>query len=124
MTTDHYRQMIELSEKFSSEGLIILGFPCNQFLFQEPRGSDQIKKFAEGKGFVPPSMLLMEKANVVDGMTGPAQPVYAYLHEKTNTEISWNFGAYFLASKTGDVEGFSKVSPKKLADKIAALCEA
>jgi len=121
MTGSHYKGMSELAEKYGSQGLVLLGFPCNQFLSQEPRGPKAIADFARGKGFVEPSMMLMEKVNVSSGITGTVDPVYAYLKAKTATNIGWNFGTYYLVSKTGQVQGFPGATPSSLSDKIESL---
>jgi len=43
--TPQYKQLQALHEKYSKEGLAILGFPCNQFLGQEPGTADEIREF-------------------------------------------------------------------------------
>jgi len=116
--------MVELSSRFASEGLVIMAFPCNQFLCQEPGGRDSIAKGAASRRFEPPAMVMMDKVNVSDGRSGEAHPAFSYLCQTTRTKISWNFGAYFLVAKTGEVQGFAGVSPNKLTDNIAALCKA
>mmetsp|Transcript_118378 Transcript_118378/g.307518 ORF Transcript_118378/g.307518 Transcript_118378/m.307518 type:complete len:117 (-) Transcript_118378:334-684(-) len=113
--------MVKLSEEYGARGLVILGFPCNQFLSQEPRGPKAIAEFVRGKGFVEPSMILMEKVNVSDGLTGRVDQVYSFLKKKTNTSISWNFGTYYLISKTGDVQGFPGAKPSSLGGAVESL---
>eukprot|EP00429_Kryptoperidinium_foliaceum_P042128 CAMPEP_0176117888 /NCGR_PEP_ID=MMETSP0120_2-20121206/59232_1 /TAXON_ID=160619 /ORGANISM="Kryptoperidinium foliaceum, Strain CCMP 1326" /LENGTH=67 /DNA_ID=CAMNT_0017452197 /DNA_START=275 /DNA_END=478 /DNA_ORIENTATION=- len=67
---------------------------------------------------------MMDKVNVSKGMSGDAHPVFKYLCESTKTNIGWNFGAYFLVSKTGEVQGFAGVTPESLTDKVSDLCSA
>jgi len=43
--TPQYKQLQALHEKYSKDGLAILGFPCNQFLYQEPGTADEIQEF-------------------------------------------------------------------------------
>lgn len=43
--TSQYEQLQELHEKYSEQGLAILGFPCNQFLWQEPGSAEEIQQF-------------------------------------------------------------------------------
>jgi glutathione peroxidase len=43
--TSQYEQLQALHEKYAEQGLAILGFPCNQFLGQEPGSADEIKQF-------------------------------------------------------------------------------
>jgi len=64
-----------------------MAFPCNQFAFQEPGTNEEIKRFAEGKGF---KGLLMDKINVNGS---EASPVFQYLKVASHDTsfISWNF---------------------------------
>ena len=43
--TPQYKQLQALHDKYSDDGLAVLGFPCNQFLSQEPGTAEQIKEF-------------------------------------------------------------------------------
>ena len=43
--TSQYQQLQELHEKYSDAGLAVLGFPCNQFLGQEPGSAEEIREF-------------------------------------------------------------------------------
>eukprot|EP00429_Kryptoperidinium_foliaceum_P053125 CAMPEP_0176078188 /NCGR_PEP_ID=MMETSP0120_2-20121206/39100_1 /TAXON_ID=160619 /ORGANISM="Kryptoperidinium foliaceum, Strain CCMP 1326" /LENGTH=96 /DNA_ID=CAMNT_0017411933 /DNA_START=182 /DNA_END=469 /DNA_ORIENTATION=- len=96
--------MIELSQQYASQGLVVIAFPCNQFLwFQEPGGRESLSKCSMARKFEPPAMLMMDKVNVFDGSckSGEAHPVFRYLCRTTKTKVRWNFGAYFLVSRTG-----------------------
>lgn len=107
--------MVRLSKEVGADKLAIIGFPCNQFMFQEPQGAAKIKASAVGKGFTPPGMFLMEKTCV----NGPkTHPVYQYLKHCTQPDhsIAWNFGTYFLVDPEGHVRLHAGVSPNDLAD--------
>mmetsp|Transcript_57425 Transcript_57425/g.161093 ORF Transcript_57425/g.161093 Transcript_57425/m.161093 type:complete len:120 (-) Transcript_57425:39-398(-) len=119
--------MIELSRKYAASGFVVMAFPCNQFLwFQEPGGRDSLSQCSMARKFVPPAMMMMDKVNVFDGActSGDAHPVFRFLCRTTNTQVRWNFGAYFLVSRTGAAEGYARVAPKSLEGRIAALCDA
>ena len=45
--TPQYQQLQELHEEYSEHGLAILGFPCNQFLWQEPGSDEEIQQFCQ-----------------------------------------------------------------------------
>ena len=45
--TSQYKQLQALHEKYSEQGLAILGFPCNQFLRQEPGSAEEIQQFCQ-----------------------------------------------------------------------------
>lgn len=107
-----------LGETFGARGLSIVGYPCNQFLFQESGTDAEIKKFAVGKGFVGDAFDLMAKVSVNGS---DVDPVFAYLKREAPCSIKWNFGAYFLVSRDGKVESHEGVNPAALKDRIAEL---
>ncbi|KAL3139350.1 hypothetical protein ABBQ38_003685 [Trebouxia sp. C0009 RCD-2024] len=110
------QDFVTLYQNFHEKGLALVAFPCNQFGFQEPGNSAEIKNFASGKGF---KGLLMEKIDV----NGPkASPVYAFLKEASGdtSPIPWNF-AKFLVRKDGTV--FGRYGPKTGADDLTPLIQ-
>lgn len=48
--TPQYAELASLYDKYKSDGLVILGAPCNQFGAQEPKSNKEIKQFAQSKG--------------------------------------------------------------------------
>jgi len=109
--------MLRLSKDIGADKLVIIGFPCNQFLFQEPQGPEKIKAFAESKGFTPPGMIMMEKVCV----NGPkTHPVYLYLKMVTQPDhsVAWNFGSYFVVDEEGHVRLHTGTSPNELAPSL------
>lgn len=103
--------MVELGAQFASS-LEILAFPCNQFGRQEPASREDVKKFAISFGIETNAFHIMDKVSV----NGPAtHPVFSFLKSKTQVRmITWNFGTYFVVSKSGGVRAFSDVSPSSL----------
>jgi glutathione peroxidase len=100
--TPQYQGLQALYEQYASQGLVILGFPCNQFGQQEPGNSDQIQSFCEAKFGV--SFPLFQKIEV-NGSN--AHPLYQYLTKTIpgilGTEgIKWNF-TKFLVDRSGKV---------------------
>ena len=72
----NYRELQELYERYATRGLIILGFPCNQFGSQEPGTADEIAAFVAEKGVTFP---IFSKIKV----NGPdAIPLYHFLKSK------------------------------------------
>ena len=65
----HVQELGELYSKYQKKGLVILGFPCNQFNGQEPGDNKQIKAFAKSRGADFPMMSKIEvngaKGNIV-----------------------------------------------------------
>ena len=102
--TPQYEGLQALYEKYADQGLTILGFPCNQFLFQEPGDADQIQSFCSTTYGV--SFPLFEKLKV----RGRGQhPLYRELVTSKDAggkagAVKWNFEK-FLISRDGEVVG-------------------
>lgn len=110
--TPQYEGLQALYEKYGDQGLTILGFPCNQFLFQEPGGADQIQSFCSTTYGV--TFPLFEKLKV----RGRGQhPLYKELVTAKDSggkagAVKWNFEK-FLVSRDGEIIGRfrTKVTP-------------
>ena len=100
--TPQYGGLEELYGNFKDRGLVVLGFPCNQFGGQEPGTEGEIKTFCETKFGV--TFPLFGKVDV----NGPNRhPLYAFLTGEPTTpdgpgDILWNF-AKFLIDRQGKV---------------------
>jgi glutathione peroxidase len=97
--TPQYKGLEALHRKYKDRGLVVLGFPCNQFRGQEPGTEAEIKQFCKATYDV--SFPLFAKIDV----NGPnAHPLYGWLKASTadKGEIEWNF-AKFLVGKDGKV---------------------
>ena len=100
--TPQYKGLEELYKKFSGRGLVVLGFPCNQFGGQEPGTDQEIGSFCELNFGV--TFPMFGKVDVNGAGTAP---VYKYLKSEApgllGTEaIKWNF-TKFLVDKDGKV---------------------
>jgi glutathione peroxidase len=120
--TPQYKGLQALYEQFANQGLVILGFPCNQFGQQEPGTTDQIQSFCETRFGV--SFPLFQKIEV-NGSN--AHPLYQYLTKAVpgifGTEgIKWNF-TKFLVDRTGKVVKRypPTAKPEDIAKDIQAL---
>ncbi len=79
--TPQYDGLEELYQKYKDQGLVILGFPCDQFAGQEPGSNDEIAEFCRINHGV--TFQLMAKTDV----NGPkAEPVFEYLKSQAPTE--------------------------------------
>ena len=100
--TEQYAGLESLYKKYKDKGLVILGFPCNQFMNQEPLSEDEIKSFCSlTYGVTFPMFAKID----VNGDT--THPLYAYLKEAQkgllgSEAIKWNF-TKFLVDKNGNV---------------------
>ena len=120
--TKQYEGLEALYEKYKDQGLVILGFPCNQFMGQEPGTEAEIAAFCSVKYGV--TFPLFSKIEVNgDG----AHPLYQYLKKqlpgtKKNSDIEWNF-AKFLVDKQGNpvMRFHPKVKPNELVADIERL---
>jgi glutathione peroxidase len=102
--TPQYEGLQKLYETYHDRGFEILGFPCNQFLFQEPKSENEIAQFCSMNYGVSFPMFSKIKVN---GRT--KHPLYAELTKHADAEgkagrVKWNFEK-FLVSPDGDVVG-------------------
>ncbi len=120
--TPQYQGLQALYEKYADQGLVILGFPCNQFGQQEPGSTAEIQSFCETRFGV--TFTLFQKIDV----NGPnAHPLYQYLTRSApgilGTEaIKWNF-TKFLVDRAGKVvERYSSMTkPEDIEKTIQRL---
>jgi glutathione peroxidase len=100
--TPQYEGLERLQKTYGDRGFSVIGFPCNQFMGQEPGTSEEIAQFCSATYGV--TFPLMEKIEV----NGEGRhPIYAELTEKEDAEgtagdITWNFEK-FLVSPKGDI---------------------
>ena len=120
--TPQYEGLEALYRKYRDRGLVVLGFPCNQFGAQEPGDAAEIANFCSLTYEV--DFPMMGKIDV----NGPGtHPLYAYLkHAKPGllgTEgVKWNFTKFLVDRKGEVVERFApNVTPKALEGAIEAL---
>lgn len=100
--TPQYKGLQELYDKYADRGLVILGFPCNQFGQQEPGTSSDIQSFCETRFGV--TFPLFQK---IDVNGANAHPLYTYLTKEApgllgSEAIKWNF-TKFLVDRNGNV---------------------
>ncbi|GAX83626.1 hypothetical protein CEUSTIGMA_g11050.t1 [Chlamydomonas eustigma] len=120
--TPQYKGLQALYDKHKDNGLVILGFPCDQFGHQEPGGEEQIETFCTKNFGV--SFPMMSKVEVNGGNT---HPVYQFLKSEKKQMfmelIKWNFEK-FLVDRSGNVvERFSSAGDpiSHIEPKVAAL---
>jgi glutathione peroxidase len=123
--TPQYKGLQALHEQYGSQGLVVLGFPCNQFGGQESGSEEEIASFCELNFGV--SFPLMGKVDVNgDG----ASPLYQWLASEApgllgSKSIKWNF-TKFLVGKDGQVvkRYAPQDTPQSLAKDIEAVLQA
>ncbi len=94
--TPQYEDLQKLYEKYKSENFIIIGFPANNFMNQEPGSNQEIKQFcSENYGVTFP---MMTKISVKGD---DIHPLYQWLTEKgqngvMDSKVKWNFQKYMI----------------------------
>lgn len=118
--TVQYEGLEELYKKYKSEGLEILGFPCDQFGNQEPGGNEEILQFCEARFKI--TFPMFSKVDV----NGPnTAPLFDYLKSKKPgllgmKSIKWNF-TKFLVSREGKV--VKRFAPTKKPEDLTSEIE-
>ena len=120
--TYQYESLEKLYKKYQNKDFEILGFPCNQFAFQEPGNNKDIKKFCDSKYGI--TFKIFNKINVNGSKE---DPFYTFLKEERpgiggTKPIKWNF-TKFLINKDGKVVNrFSpQVEPMEIESNILEL---
>ena len=115
--TPQYEGLEKMYEKYKDKGLVILGFPCNQFANQEKGSSEEIQEFCQVNYGV--SFPMFEKVDV-NGKN--AHPVFNYLKSELKggifgSRVKWNF-TKFVIDKDG--KPFKRYAPTTTPEKMEA----
>ena len=113
--TPQYDGLEKLYERFKDRGLVVLGFPCNQFGGQEPGSAAQIEQFCSVKFGV--KFPLFEKMEVKGA---GKSPVYAFLTEK-HGEPKWNFHKYLVGKDGHVIQAFGSAVEPESQELVAAI---
>ena len=122
--TPQYDGLQELHEKFQEQGLVVIGFPCDQFAHQEPGDDEQIAEFCRVNHGV--TFPLSTKVDVNGSGT---HPVFAFLKDRAGgllgSRIKWNFTKFLVLPDGRTVKRYApNVTPEKIeGDIVAALAE-
>ncbi len=120
--TPQYKGLQSIYDQYAEQGLVILGFPCNQFGQQEPGSETEIQSFCETNFGV--SFPLFEK---IDVNGNNAHPLFKYLTKAVpgifGTEnIKWNFTKFLVDRKGNVVKRYpSTTKPEDIAKDIEGL---
>ena len=122
--TPQYEGLEALYQKYKKQGLVILGFPCNQFGKQESGSSDEIEEFCQINYGV--TFPLFEKTEV-NGEN--AHPIFKFLKSEQSggifgSKIKWNFTKFIINSKGKPVKRFAPTTkPEKMEKTIIKLLQ-
>ena len=119
--TPQFAGLEELHRRYGERGLVVLGFPCNQFGAQDPGSNEEIASFCQVNYGV--SFPMMAK---VDVNGAGAHPLYRWLTAEApgllgSRGIKWNF-TKFLVGKDGRV--IKRYAPQDAPEKLAKDIEA
>jgi|TARA_B110000259_G_scaffold91005_1_gene105670 glutathione peroxidase len=121
--TPQFKGLEELHKTYAERGLVVLGFPCNQFLGQEPLNNKDMEETCLINHGV--TFQLMEKIDVNGSKT---HPIYKFLKNKLRSgifsnRIKWNFEKFLIDNTGKPIKRFSpKTKPQSMeGDIIKAL---
>ncbi len=111
----------KLHQQYKDKGLVVLGFPCDQFLNQEPETNETVVEACRINHGV--TFQLFEKINVNGDET---HPIYKYLKSELGgwfgSKIKWNFTKFLIDKNGNPVKRFSPTTkPEKLEADILNL---
>ena len=143
--TPQFEGLEKLNEKYKDKGLVVIGFPCNQFAGQDPGSDSEISEFCQLNYGV--TFQIMKKIDVngaeahpiftyLKGEAGfagfnPAHPLTKVLDEMfskenpdyaKNPDIKWNFTKFLISKDGTKIQRFEPTSePEEIAASIEAL---
>ena len=114
--TGQYEGLEKLYDDYGDRGLVVLGFPSNDFANQEPGTEDQIRDFCRLTYSV--EFPMFEKTHV---KKSNADPFFRYLGEQTGVYPKWNFYKYLIDRDGRVVETFSSITSPQSGKMIRAI---
>lgn len=108
--TPQYKALEGLYSRYQARGLVVLGFPSNDFGAQEPGSNREIAAFCENTFGV--KFPMFAKTRVAATGSGPVDPLFAELRQRTGQAPGWNFHKYLIARNGREVQSHpSDTSP-------------
>ena len=120
--TPQFKDLEALYEKYKDQGLMILGFPCNQFLSQDPASNEEISEFCQLNYGV--SFPMFAKIDVNGDDT---HPLFKHLKEAAPgllgiNAVKWNFTKFLVDRKGNVIERYAPTTvPLDIAKDIEKL---
>ncbi len=119
--TKQYAGLQKLYETYEKDGLVILGFPANNFMHQEPGSNEEIASFCQinyGVSFPMFAKISVRGKNI--------HPLYKYLTDKNSNpqfggKISWNFNKFLISRDGRIIDRFSSQTAPEDPKLIAAV---
>ena len=121
--TPQYAGLEELNRKYSERGLVIIGFPCNQFGHQAPGNDEEIHDFCQLR-----YKTSFPRFTKIDVNGKNADPLFKYLKKNSEstlgTTIKWNFTKFLVDREGNIVKRYAPTTePIDIDAKIAELLQ-
>ena len=119
--TPQFSGLEELNQRYKDKGLVVIGFPCNQFAQQDPDSDEEIVNFCQVNYGV--TFQMMKKIDV----NGPNEsPIYRYLKDKTKNilgeDIKWNFTKFLISADGKKIKRYAPtVKPSRMERDIEEM---
>jgi len=110
--TPQYEELEKLYNTYKEKNFVIIGFPANNFLKQEPGTNAEIQEFCQKNYGV--TFPMMSKISVKGT---DIHPLYKWLTTESNSEVGWNFQKYMIDEK-GKIVGYVSSKTKPFDEKI------
>ena len=114
--TGQYEGLEKLYDKYKERGLVVLGFPSNDFGDQEPGSNKEIADFCRLTYGVRFPMLAK-----IDIKAPKTNPFYKMLIEKSGTRPKWNFHKYLIDRSGTQVESFNSLNSPESSSLVSAI---
>ncbi len=119
--TPQFAGLEELNQRYKDKGLVVIGFPCNQFASQDPGNDDEISNFCQINYGV--TFQMMKKIDV-NGKN--ADPIFQFLKDRSKNifsdDIKWNFTKFLVASDGVTVRRYAPtVKPNRMRKDIEEM---
>ena len=119
--TPQFEGLEKLNQKYKEQGLVTIGFPCNQFASQDPGSDSEIEGFCQLNYGV--TFQIMKK---IDVNGTEAHPIFKYLKTQTKglfgSRIKWNFTKFLISRDGTVVRRYAPITaPAKLEKDIEAM---
>ncbi len=122
--TPQFQGLEELNQRYKERGLVVIGFPCNQFAHQDPGTDSEIEGFCQLNYGV--TFQIMKK---IDVNGDDAHPIFKYLKNEAKgifgNAIKWNFTKFLISRDGATIKRYAPTTaPEKLTADIEALLAA
>lgn len=119
--TPQFAGLEELNQRYKDKGLVVIGFPCNQFASQDPGSDEEISNFCRINYGV--TFQMMKKIDV-NGKN--ADPIFQFLKDRSKNifsdDIKWNFTKFLVASDGVTVRRYAPtVKPNRMRKEIEEM---